>query len=220
MQVPSAAGTRTIARSPPLPLLRLVLSSVLLLLDAHYCWSGRAPLNPAGAPLAERSECAALIPLPLCRLAWRHVGGGFRTDNQLWTVDFLSKVSFPPPCGGDFLNYFNEYRITPQLLFCLEVRENHFLLLKPTDTPRWLALSRDNRSRWIALSSPSRRASCGPRWLAFLSRRTGHYLGLGSAGRTRSEGRTEPGGTQRGVFPLGDARKQDQLLSLWRLCLI
>lgn len=86
--------------SPPLPHLWLILSSVLFLLNAHYCWSGRAPLNPAGAPLAERSECAALIPLPLCCLAWRHFGGGFRTDNQLWTVDFLSKVSFS--CAGDF----------------------------------------------------------------------------------------------------------------------
>lgn len=46
--------------SPPLPLLRPVLSSVLLLLNAHYCWSDRALLNPAGAPLAERVRCAAL----------------------------------------------------------------------------------------------------------------------------------------------------------------
>lgn len=59
-QVQAAAGTRTIARSPPLPLLRPVLSSVLLLLNAHYCWSDRALLNPAGAPLAERVRCAAL----------------------------------------------------------------------------------------------------------------------------------------------------------------
>lgn len=216
MQVQSAAGTRTIARSPPLPLLRLVLSSVLLLLDAHCCWSGRAPLNPAGAPLAERSECAALIPLPLCRLAWRRVGGGFRTDNQLWTVDFLSKVSFFPPLWRRLFELLQRVPNNSPASFLFGSQRKPF----STDTPRSLALSRGNRSRWIALSSPSRRASCGPRWLAFLSRRTGHYLGLGSAGRTRSEGRTEPGGTQRGVFPLGDARKQDQLLSLWRLRLI
>lgn len=82
------------APPPSLPLLRLlrpVLKSVLLLLNAHYCWRGRAPLNPAGAPLAQRSECAALTPLPPGCFAWRHLGGGFRTDNRLWTVDFLEQ---------------------------------------------------------------------------------------------------------------------------------
>lgn len=49
VQVQSAAGARAPLRaplpSPLLPLPRLVLSSVLLLLllNAHYCWSGRAP---------------------------------------------------------------------------------------------------------------------------------------------------------------------------------
>lgn len=74
------------ARRAPLPL--LALNSVLLLLNEHYCCSGRAPLNSAGAPQAERSELAALIPLSLCCLAWRHFGGGFRTDK----VDIKSNL--------------------------------------------------------------------------------------------------------------------------------
>lgn len=43
--------------------------------------------------------------------------------------------------------------------------------------------------------------------LAFLSRRTGHYLGSGSAGQTRSEGRADGGDTERSVSG-GDTWKQ------------
>lgn len=99
----------------PLPL--LVLSPVLLL-NEHYCWSGRAPLNSAGAPQAERSERAALIPPPLCCPAWRHFGGGFPTD----------KADIKPSRGvlhqgefslrrGPFYTPAHERRMTPQVSF-------------------------------------------------------------------------------------------------------
>lgn len=120
----------------PLPL--LVLKSVLLL-NEHYCWSGRAPLISAGAPQAERSERAALIPLSLCCLAWTHFGGGFRTDKVdkksnvgLW----ISIARWVFPARHDFFFFFlnntaHEHRITPQVSFLQFVRNwNPFSSLK------------------------------------------------------------------------------------------
>lgn len=172
VQVQSAAGTRSRARSPSLPLLRLlrpVLKSVLLLLNAHYCWRGRAPLNPAGATLAQRSECAALIPLPPGCLAWRHLGGGFRTDNRLWTVDFPEQGEcFFFLVLETFLNDFNELqKLLGSASFGLEVGEMHFLRLKPAEPAHGAAIIDPDRSvsarsgapelRVVAHSSPGAR---------------------------------------------------------------
>lgn len=202
----------------PLPL--LVLSPVLLLLNEHYCWSGRAPLNSAGAPQAERSERAALTPPPLCCPAWTHFGGGFPTD----------KADLKPSCGflhqGEFFSCAEELFNSPPLVpndspgELLSVRPSVFFF----PTPHSVTLSRDNRSSSTnPCPLPCLRAfPCGPRCLAFLPRRTGHYLGSGSAGRTRSEGRTEPGDTQRGVSPLPPAEMRGNRISsyLCRLCLM
>lgn len=107
----------------PLPL--LVLNSVLLL-NEHYCCSGRAPLNSAGAPQAERSERAAPIPLSLCCLAWRHFGRGFRTDKVDIKSNFglwISIARWVFSCTADFFFFFflnntaHEHQITPQVSF-------------------------------------------------------------------------------------------------------
>lgn len=215
-----AAGTRRTARSPPTSCFKLSPPPQWALLLQRPCAPELCRSSTGGA---ERARCAdptfTLLPR-METLRWRvsNWQSGYKVEP--WTVDFNSKVSFSCTADFFFLNTAHEHRITPQVSLLQFVRHwNPFYSLNPRKHTHLVTLSRSNRPSSISLSALRARE-------LFLVARVALHSSPGA--RVSISGQDQPAGrawrgalsqeTHRGeCSPRGDARKQDQFLSLSKL---